>query len=387
MGPSYACLFMWYIESQIFSSYDGPIPEYFGRYIDDCLIISSLSEQELLNFVEFANNFNGSIKFTHEISSESISFLDILIRLNEGSLSTSVYFKPTASHSYLDYNSSHPLATRNSIPYSQFLRLRRLCSDDVDFQIQSKSMVSKFLNRHYPPSVVLKALSKAQQVPRACALQKLPNSTDDRHRAIFTFHPHNLPIKSIILQKWSILTDDADFGRIFSSPPMIAFRKATSIRDHLVKSRLRPSRPAQRLSPGTVSCNNPSCGSCPYLDKDPKISGPGGSFTVRRSFSCDQTNVVYVIRCQKCTTQKILYVGETGRSFETRVKEHIADVRLQRDSPVARHFDSVNDHSLQDLRAQIIWQAPAHPIDRRLTESRFIKLLGTLQPRGLNLKP
>ena len=103
-------------------------------------------------------------------------------------------------------------------------------------------MVSfKFLNRHYPPSVVLKALSKAQQVPRACALQKLPNSTDDRHRAIFTFHPHNLPIKSIILQKWSILKDDADFGRIFSSPPMIAFRKATSIRDHLVKSRLRPS--------------------------------------------------------------------------------------------------------------------------------------------------
>ena len=387
MGPSYACLFMGHIESQILSSYSGPIPEYFGRYIDDCLIISSLSEQELLNFVEFANNFNTSIKFTHEISHESISFLDILIRLNDGSLSTSVHFKPTASHSYLDYNSSHPLATRNSIPYSQFLRLRRLCSDDIDFQIQSKSMVSKFLNRHYPPSVVLKALSKAQQVPRTSALQKLPNSTDDRHRAIFTFHPHNLPVKSIILQKWSILKDDADFGRIFSSPPMIAYRKATSIRDHLVKSRLRPSQPTQQLSPGTMSCNNPSCGSCPYLDKDPKISGPGGSFTVRRTFSCNRTNVIYVIRCQKCTAQKILYVGETGRSFETRVKEHIADVRLQRDTPVARHFDSDNGHSIQDLRAQIIWQAPAIAIDRRLTESRFIKHLGTLQPSGLNLKP
>ena len=74
------------------------------------------------------------------------------------------------------------------------------------------------------------------------------------------------------------------------------------------------------------------------------------------------------------------------RSFETRVKEHIVEIRLQRDSPVARHFDSDNDHSIQDLRAQIIWQAPALAIDRRLTESIFIKHLGTLKPRGLNLK-
>ena len=42
---------------------------------------------------------------------------------------------------------------------------------------------------------------------------------------------------------------------------------------------------------------------------------------------------------------------------------------------------------VQDHRAQIIWQAPALAIDKRLTESRFIKHLGTLQPRGLNLKP
>ena len=78
----------------------------------------------------------------------------------------------------------------------------------------------------------------------------------------------------------------------------------------------------------------------------------------------------------------ILYVGETGRFFETRVKEHIADVRLQRDSPVARHFDSDNDHSIYNLRAQIIWQATALAIDRRITESRFIKIFGTLQPRA-----
>ena len=149
-GPSYACLFMGYIEHQIMSTYTGPTPEYFGRYIDDCLVISSLSEPDLLNFVDYANNFNPSIKFTYEISQESTPFLDILIQLNEGHLSSSVYYKPTASHAYLDYRSSHPLGTLNSIPYSQFLRLRRLCSDEADIATQAKTMAAKFINRHYP---------------------------------------------------------------------------------------------------------------------------------------------------------------------------------------------------------------------------------------------
>ena len=33
MGPSYACLFMGYLEKQIFDTYTGPLPEYYGRYL------------------------------------------------------------------------------------------------------------------------------------------------------------------------------------------------------------------------------------------------------------------------------------------------------------------------------------------------------------------
>ena len=57
--------------------------------------------------------------------------------LNEGNgLCTSVHFKPTDSHSYLLYSSSHPSHVKNTIPYSQFLRLRCLCSDDSDFSLK-----------------------------------------------------------------------------------------------------------------------------------------------------------------------------------------------------------------------------------------------------------
>ena len=36
MGPSYANLFVGFIEELIFKQYSGPKLEFFGRYIDDC---------------------------------------------------------------------------------------------------------------------------------------------------------------------------------------------------------------------------------------------------------------------------------------------------------------------------------------------------------------
>ena len=53
--------------------------------------------------------------------------LDINVSISGNRLSTSVHYKPTDSHSYLLHSSSHLAHVKNSIPYSQFLRLSRLC--------------------------------------------------------------------------------------------------------------------------------------------------------------------------------------------------------------------------------------------------------------------
>ena len=37
LGPSYANLFVGYVEHQFFNQYDGPKPDLYGRYIDDCI--------------------------------------------------------------------------------------------------------------------------------------------------------------------------------------------------------------------------------------------------------------------------------------------------------------------------------------------------------------
>ena len=73
-----------------------------------------------------------------------MAFLDIKVSISGNVLCTSVHYKPTDSHSYLLYSSSHPSHVKNSIPYSKFLRLRRLCSDDSDFSSKSEEMCQFF---------------------------------------------------------------------------------------------------------------------------------------------------------------------------------------------------------------------------------------------------
>ena len=53
MGPNYANLFVGYVEEQIFNQFDGPKPELFGRYIDDCLGATSCTKEELTLYCNF----------------------------------------------------------------------------------------------------------------------------------------------------------------------------------------------------------------------------------------------------------------------------------------------------------------------------------------------
>ena len=108
MGPNYANLFVVYVEEQIFNRFDGPKPEFFVRYIDDCLGTTSCIKEELERFIGFVSFFHLAIKFTWEISETSVTFLDINISVKDNNLTTSVHYKPTDSHSYLLYSSSHP---------------------------------------------------------------------------------------------------------------------------------------------------------------------------------------------------------------------------------------------------------------------------------------
>ena len=128
---------------------------------------SSGTRKDLENFIEFCSAHHPSLNYTFEISEPSVSFLDLCLTISDDRITIRIHYKPTDTHSYLDYSSSHPSHCKKAIPYSQF---RRICSDDDVYVAKSKEMASFFENRGYPRSVVTNSQRRTQGISRERAL-------------------------------------------------------------------------------------------------------------------------------------------------------------------------------------------------------------------------
>ena len=112
---------------------------------------------------------------------------------------------------YLHYTSSHPVHCKTSLPYSQFLRTRRICTRHEDFEVNARTMVKYLLDRGYPQELITSSLSKAQNQERSELLT--PKNTDlsqptknDSLFPISTYHPSVDGLKTTINTHWDYLT-------------------------------------------------------------------------------------------------------------------------------------------------------------------------------------
>ena len=124
-----------------------------------------------------------SIKFETDISDTQVHFLDVTVRLDNDNhlITTSLYTKPTDAHNYLSFKSCHPRNCKSAIPYSQFLRIRRICSDTDDFVFHARQMTKHFLKAQYPSKILQEAFSRAYHLDRNTLLQP-KQLVDDDHQ-------------------------------------------------------------------------------------------------------------------------------------------------------------------------------------------------------------
>ena len=67
---------------------------------------------------------------------------------------TDLYVKPTDTHQYLESSSYHPYHCKKSIPYSQALRLNKICSNNYFFDQRCNKSGHWFHERGYSERVV-----------------------------------------------------------------------------------------------------------------------------------------------------------------------------------------------------------------------------------------
>ena len=381
LGPNYACLFVGYVEERMLRDYTGRKPDLYKRYMDDVAGAASCTEDDLIQFLTFASNYHPKLEYTWSISSAKLPFLDMYLIPRDDRIATSIYYKETDSHSYLNFMSSHPFKCKAAIPAGQFLRLRKICSEDDDFEESATAMESFFLARGYPVPLVREGKRKAASTPRALLLAgKNANQTAaNRVPMVTTYHPKNTPVCNILSRNHNILADDDSTKVIFSQPPLKAYRRAKNLRDLLVHC---DPRQQQEQEPGTFPCGRTICRTCPHINQSTSIPSPGGQIKITGHFTCTSDNVIYCISCRKCPVS--VYIGETGRRLADRFREHRLDVLHKKsDLPVAIHFNSPG-HSLEDILVAVLRSGLSKRDVRQREEMRQIFKFQTLAPHGMN---
>ena len=104
---------------------------------------------------------------------------------------------------------------------------------------------------------------------------------------------------------------------------------------------------------------------------------------INRNVNCQIKNLIYLISCKNCQTQ---YVGETARSLQSRISEHLGYIKNQKLTKATGEHFNLKGHKQSDLQVSIIEKLNSTSEQfRKQREKMFIQKFNT-KYKGLNQK-
>jgi hypothetical protein len=226
------------------------------RFIDDVFMIWTHGEDALAEFVDFINSCVDSIKFTAEYSKFAVNFLDMKVKLQDNMIITDLYTKPTDSHSYLLYDSAHPQRCKDSIPYSQFLRVKRICSLESDFKEHILKFTSFFMCRGYPMKLLQEAATRVMSLDRNELLKETENEKDNNNNTnvflITTYNPNYHQLKEVVFSNWEMLGKSQTTDFMYQRKLMCGYRKPKNLSAHLIRANIPHKQGDNKARPDYV---------------------------------------------------------------------------------------------------------------------------------------
>ena len=158
MAVNFANIFMSKFEEEMldeFQSIHGLCPAFWLRFINDIFFIWGNDEISLQSFLKFCNScstkkkMKSTINSTFNYSKQEVIFLDTKVPFQYNVLVSQLYSKPTSAHQYLQRNLFHPPGLLKSIPKSQFIRIRRICTNLSDYWLHASRFLDHFSARRF----------------------------------------------------------------------------------------------------------------------------------------------------------------------------------------------------------------------------------------------
>ena len=242
MAVAFANIFMGEIETQIVKSSETK-PIEWKRFIDDIASFWTTTKDEVLQFIKKANEFHPTIKFTAEISDSKTTFLDTTIykgkRFYEtGILDVSTHFKPTEKFQYTHFTSCHPPGVKKGFVKGEATRLLRTNSNANEFRTQINNFKKRLSKRGYMESLIKETLAEVKFEGRSASLKNKPKGKQNILPFVTEFNPAKPNIKKILSKNWFLIENQPHLNKIFPQKPIISYKRASSLKDILVKAKL-----------------------------------------------------------------------------------------------------------------------------------------------------
>ena len=158
-------------------------PLSWSRVIDDIDMKWTESKENLHRFFDNTNNVHSTIKFTHKTSRTNIWMLTLPVKMI-----FDIYNKPTDEHQYLSPQSCHPKHCTKSIPYSQALRINRICSIEQTTKKHLGEQKCHRKKRGYNNASIINCFNKASGIDRKDLIQYKEKNSNNRSECHLSSH-------------------------------------------------------------------------------------------------------------------------------------------------------------------------------------------------------
>ena len=240
---AFANIFVAKIETQILRQSKHKPLEWI-HYIDRIASLWVTSKDEVLQFIQKANQFHPTIKFTVEISESEATFLDTTIYKGERFKETSrildvrTHFKPTEKFQYTHFKSSHPPGVKKGFVKGQALRLLRTNSSRTIFEEQIANFKTRLQTRGYQETQINSTLAEVNFDNRNAALQKKPKTRNKILPFVTKYSPAAPNVEEILLKNWFLIQNQPELNVIFCNHQSCRTKKTQSLKDMLVRAKL-----------------------------------------------------------------------------------------------------------------------------------------------------
>ena len=209
------------------------------------------------------------MRFTHERSRESLNFLDVIVKIQQGEFVKDLYYKSTDEHRYLHFDLYHVSHTNTSLVYSQALRMKRICSRrSEDLLVNVNKLKDWFRERGYPEEIVNKETKRALESSIGSFNNRSKKITqDDRQKGIplvVTYNPFLCHLGQTIRKNLFLLYQDEEMKRVFTPASFVSLRTARVLRTHLVRAKVYL---AEERFVGSRKCLRNRCQVCKDVEE------------------------------------------------------------------------------------------------------------------------